>query len=81
MPNTFDLDYLVDNGRLRGWLTDYEPGCRLAHWTEDNDYSVLDQNNKPLGWGETPDEAISQARYILTKRRREHDGVIPAKVC
>lgn len=78
--HAFDLDYLVDNGRLRGWPTDYERGVYLVRWS-DGDYSIVDQAGKPLGWGETEEEAISNAQYILTNRRRDRDGVVPAKVC
>lgn len=75
----FDLDYLVDNGKRAGWLTDYEPGCKLVQWLDDNSYSVLDASGKPLGWGDTADDAFQDARCILTNRRRECDGVIPFK--
>lgn len=50
-------------------------------WTDDNDYSVLGPDGKPLGWGETKEEAIDNARAMLTERRRKADGVVPAKVC
>jgi hypothetical protein len=77
----FDLEYLVDNGTLRNWPTDVEPGCTLARWRDDNDYSILDANGKPLGWGDSILDAVTSARIILTDRRRQRDGIIPAKVC
>lgn len=78
MTNTFDLPYLVDNGYGHGWATDYAKGCKLVRWKDDGDYSVLDANGDPLGWGETKEEALNHARSILTERRRIADG-IPAK--
>lgn len=76
----FALDYLVDNGRLSGWATDYEPGCALVQWTDDKTYSVLDATDKPLGWGETAEDAFEEARCVLTNRRRERDGITPARI-
>lgn len=78
---TFDLDYLVDNGRLRGWLTDHVLGCRLVRWTADDTFSVLGPDGKPLGHGDTKEDALSDARRIMTDRRRKADGIIPARVC
>lgn len=80
MSNAFDLEYLVDNGRLTGWASDFEHGCMLVHYIDDDDYSVHDAHGKPLGWGETEKDAISSARYLLTKRRREKDGVVPKRI-
>ncbi len=53
----------------------------LVRWIADDDYSVLDDQDRPLGSGDSPDEAIAEARLVLTERRRKTDGVIPAKVC
>lgn len=76
----FDLDYLVDNGQLAGWPTAIEPNCILVQWRDDGTWSVLDANDRPIGWGETEDDAILLARCELTDRRRKRDGVIPARV-
>lgn len=81
---TFDLEYLRDNGTLRNWPTLVENGCQMGRWKEDDgedSFSVLDANGKPLGWGETKEDAIHQAQYVLTCRQRQRDGVVPAKVC
>lgn len=78
----FDLTYLVDNGRLAaGWATESLPGCQLIYWLEDQDYSVLTPEGDFLGWGETPEEALSSARNLMTHRARVRDGIIPARVC
>ncbi len=80
--HVFGLDYLVDNGRLSGWATDYEQGCVLVQWRdEDNSFSVLDATDSPIGWGETAEDAMWDARCHLTNVRRERDGVKPARVC
>jgi hypothetical protein len=57
----FDLDYLVDNG------TACEPGCVLIRYGE-GDYSVLDANNQPIGWGVTPAGALRSAHAVLARR-------------
>ncbi len=77
---TFDLDYLVDNGRLTGWATDFERGCKMKYWGDDQSFSVLDASGKPLGWDETKEGALMMARGLLTNRRRERDGVIAKRI-
>ncbi len=80
MTTTFDLDYLVDNGRLTGWVTDWERGCTIVQWQDDRTFTVRDGSGKPLGWGETAEDAWQDARINLTVRRRERDGITPARV-
>jgi len=78
----FDLDYLVDNGKLSGWETDYERGCVLIKWdSEDEEYSVLDADNDVIGGGDTIQDALKDARCYLTDRRRARDGIVTARVC
>lgn len=81
MANTFDLEYLVDNGTLRNWPTAVEPACQMVRWTDDSSYSVRDSAGGYLGYGDTKAEALDAARCLLTDRRRKRDGVVPAKVC
>lgn len=81
MTATFDLDYLVDNGQLHGWLTATEAGCRMVRWTDDDTFSVQDANGNNLGWGETKEDALQDARMRLTDRRRKTDGITPACYC
>lgn len=81
---TFDLDYLVDNGRLYGWESDIEPGCAMMRYTDPDgfiSYSVHNASGKPIGYGDDKADAIWSARYLLTDRRRAADGIVPAKVC
>lgn len=75
------ITYLRDNGKLTGWPTMQEEGCKLVQWTDDLDFSVLDAQGKPLGWGEDAEEAMRAAVHFLTNRQRKLDGVVPAKVC
>lgn len=75
----FALPYLVDNGKLYGWETDYERGCALVRWS-DGDWSVIDANNEVLGTDEDKDFALRTAAYNLTNSRRDRDGITRAKV-
>ena len=77
----FDFPFLVDNGRLTGWETDWLCGCTMRRWLEDGSYSVFGPDGKPIGSGDTKEEAIACARLMLTDRRRVTDNVRSKRVC